>query len=195
MGSDLGQIHHELSQQLRWLHTKWQEYRALYGHSAERVQQLNGAAPLFFGILQRIMFDDVLLHLARLTDRATMGGRQNLSFVRLPPLVDSKIQRKVERGVDRVLKAAEFARDRRNRTIAHCDLPTLRNVHPKRLAHASRRRVDRVLDAMAAVMNEIEGHYEKSEVLYRSPSEPGGSQALLWRLQGSRLSRPSRSRA
>jgi hypothetical protein len=189
MGSELGQLHHELSQQLMWLHSKWAEYRALYGHSAETVQRLNAAAPFFFGILQRILFDDVMLHLARLTDPPTSFGRENLTFQRLPPLVDQRIRRKVERGVKRVLKATEFARDRRNRTIAHCDLPTLRNLHPKRLAHASRLRVGRALAEMARLMNDVESHYEGSEVMYRGISEPGGAQTLLWKLQGERLVR------
>lgn len=187
MGRELGEIHHELSQQLMWLNSKWQEYRALFAHSASRVEQLNGAAPFFFGMIQQVLFNDVLLHLARLTDPSTTAGRHNLTFQRLPALVHPSLRRKVERHLRAVLKKTEFARDRRNRAIAHCDLPTLRRMHPKRLAHASRRRVGQALESMAVLMNAIEAHYEGSEVFYDSPGEPGGAQTLVWKLQGSRL--------
>ncbi len=187
MGTDLGTIHHELSQQLMWLHSKWQEYRALFAHSAARVEQLNRTAPFFFGMIQQVLFNDVLLHLARLTDPPRTGSRENLTFQRLPALVDASLRRQVDRRLRAVLKKTEFARDRRNRVIAHCDLPTLRNLHPRRLAHASRRRVGNALDSMADLMNHIESHYEHSEVFYKAPGEPGGAQTLMWKLQGSRL--------
>ena len=187
MGDDLGTIHHELSQELVWLNSKWQEYLDLFAHSQSRVDQLTDAAPFFFGMIQQVLFNDVLLHLARLTDPPSTGGRQNLTLQRLPPLVKASLRRRAERRLRAVIKNTEFARDRRNRVIAHSDLPTLRKQHPKRLAHASRRRVRQALEGMATLMNEVERHYERSEVFYQSPGQPGGAQTLVWKLQGSRL--------
>ncbi|MDE3042969.1 MAG: hypothetical protein KGJ82_20690 [Nitrospirota bacterium] len=68
MGSPLGELYDIISTQVTWVHLKWKEHRALFGTSQERVNFLNEAAPVFFASLQETLWDDVLLHLCRLTD-------------------------------------------------------------------------------------------------------------------------------
>lgn len=52
MGSPLGEIYHVLSDEVSWLHLKWNDFRALFAEP-ENVELFNAAAPVFFHDLQR----------------------------------------------------------------------------------------------------------------------------------------------
>src|SRR5262249_16908021 len=83
MGTDVGAAYFDLYNTLSWLHVKWQQYRQLFADETH-VDVLNQTAPMLFGSLQRTLFDDVMLHLARITDAPTMMGRENLTVQMLP---------------------------------------------------------------------------------------------------------------
>jgi HEPN superfamily AbiU2-like protein len=79
-----------------------------------------------FRRLQEELWEMSLLHIARLTDPPFSFGNKdkpNLSFKALPNLVtDAKAKADVTTHVEQAIKATEFARDWRNRQIAHKDL-------------------------------------------------------------------------
>jgi len=87
LGPDLGHVYHALYNECAWLHIKWHQYLVLYGTKPERIDLLNRSAGLFFRIVQDTLWEDTLLHLARLTDRPTSMGKNNLSVQRLPSLI------------------------------------------------------------------------------------------------------------
>jgi hypothetical protein len=60
MGSQLGEIYHSLSDQVSWLHLKWDTLCELFANR-ETVDLLNSAAPAFFHELQRQMREDIFL--------------------------------------------------------------------------------------------------------------------------------------
>ncbi len=47
MGSDLGQLCHELQNDLVWLGHKWSEFQELFARGPERIELLNKAASNF----------------------------------------------------------------------------------------------------------------------------------------------------
>ena len=79
MGPELGPLYDAMWQQLAWLHHKWDQYVELYGTADTRLTILNEAAPMFFRVVQDTLWDDVLLHIARLTDSPQSMGKPNLS--------------------------------------------------------------------------------------------------------------------
>src|SRR5687768_5435358 len=89
MGNTLGSQFHELYNEFIWLNDKWREYTELFGTSPERINLLDRAAPRFFAFLQHALFEDTLLHIARLTDSPRSGGHHTLSIQRLPQLIDN----------------------------------------------------------------------------------------------------------
>jgi len=187
MGQELGELCHDLYREVAWLHVKWQEYRELFGASRERVQLLNRVAPAFFGFLQSVLFDDILLHITRLTDPPRSVSKDNLTVQRLSALLQSAdLKLRVDKLVEQAKQRSDFARDRRNRWIAHRDLLTARNQSPQPLAKASRDAVEQAMAAIRDVMNEVESHYEKARVAYEHSIEPlGGAAALVARLERS----------
>lgn len=188
MGTDLGTLYYDLFSQVAWLHAKWEQYRELFDRGSERIDLLNKTAPLFFGLLQDTLFDDVLLHLARLTDPPQSGPKSrpqdNLTLLRLTDLVnDRTLKTHVKTALKGVQKSCKFAREWRNKRLAHTDLLIYRNRQAKPLATASCKNVEAALTAMRELLNSIEGHYSDSEVAYDLESEPGGADFLVYYLE------------
>ena len=114
MGSDLGEVFHQLMQEAAWLHLKWNEYIALFAN-ATRVNQLNRAAPGFFRMVEETWSDDLILHICRMTDK----GNDVLTVRLIPKLVTVALRDEVNSRLRRLTAAVDFARDWRDRRIAH----------------------------------------------------------------------------
>lgn len=167
MGPALGTIYNALWNDTAWLHAKWNEYRKLYGRSAERVDLLNQVARRFFRLLQDVLFEDTLLHLARLTDPPASFGKKNLSLRQLPPLVpNGQLAAELEALVAVAEDACVPARRWRNRRLAHRDLALALATTGDPLPGISRADVQRALGATSAVLNRLERHYWNSETRY-----------------------------
>ena len=65
MGAELGNYYHHLENELTFLYMKWQEYLGLFGKE-ECVNVLNETASGSFFIIQQSLWDDIVLHVARL---------------------------------------------------------------------------------------------------------------------------------
>lgn len=181
MGDELGGQFNRLTNECAWLHLKWGEYVALFGDKESRVDLLNAAARGFFGMVQTSLWEDILLHICRITDDPEVGRRrrQTLSVRRLPGLVDASIAEKIRKLVSVAVTKSEFARDWRDRHIAHRDLKLALRDGAKPLAPASRRGVKDAIAAIVATLGAVEQHYRKSETLYEHVSQLGDAVALL----------------
>jgi hypothetical protein len=186
MGAALGNIRYELFSQIALLHIRWKSYRAFFAGSQGIIDLLNATAPSFFYDLERIMWEDVLLHLCRVTDPQETMKKGNLTIQRLAPLVSNLIVKKeLEILIDTAIAKTAFARDWRNRRLAHTALPPMPGEVAKPLATASRQHVEEALAAIRAVMNRLESHYLGCPVLYEQVFEPlGGPASLLAILRG-----------
>lgn len=177
----LGEIYYALHNEVVWLYLKWKAFRALFARSPETIKLLNVAAPAFFHELQRMMWEDILLHLCRLTDPPQSMGHDNLTVRRLPDSIpDANLQNQVRPLVDASRQKTEFARDWRNRRLAHKELPPTAGQVAQALASASCQHVEDALAAIRRTMNCIEQHYLDSPVSYEHSIEAlGGVESLL----------------
>lgn len=172
LGPRLGPLYHELYYEVVWLHAKWKQYRHLYA-TAENVELLNEAAGFFFGVVQRVMWDDALLHVARLMDPPRSMGKDNLTLLRLPEVVENAaLSARVAPLVEAAVSACGFARDLRNRRLAHQDLQLALDSGAEPLPGVSRAQMEEALAAMRAVLNEIEGHYWNSSTAFEHVLAP-----------------------
>lgn len=182
MGADLGGVFYALYNEVVWLHAIWQEYRVLYGTNEEQLQVANRAAGFFFRIVQDELWDAVLLRIARLTDPPKSAGVANLTLRVLPSLVgDEALSIEVTRLVDVCIKKAAFAREHRNKRIAHSDL--FHATNPVPLSGISRRHVEEMLEALRKVMNVLDVRYRETTVMYRDFISTDGAQRLLYVLK------------
>jgi hypothetical protein len=187
MGQELGNVFFGLRNECITLHWKWGEFVELFGTSPERIALLNKSAGAFFRIVQDTLWDDVLLRIARLTDAPQFGSKknnkENLTLLRLPHLVEPPLRAKVENLLRECLAKCDFARDWRNRRIAHSDL-ALALDHPGAvpLVSASRQHVKDALGAIVALLNAVLVHYLNAEAMYEV-HPLGNSLSLLYVLR------------
>lgn len=182
MGQELGQQYHLLRNECQWAHFKWEEFESLFGASQAQVDLLNGSAPLFFRIVQDLLWEDALIHLCRMTDPPSRGKKQNLTIQNLPDLVKPEIRKSLETLISQADQKTQFARDWRNRRIAHKDLDLALKTSIKALTPGSRSQVTCALQGVASALNFLENHYCGSLVMYKDIKSVHGAESLLYYL-------------
>lgn len=184
MGQELGASFYELYRRLVELHVLWLQYRQLFGGDPETVHLLNRTSGLFFKIVQDELWDSVLLGVSRMTDPPTTGKKRNLTIQSLPPLIsDTELQGEVQNLCDRALVAAEFAREHRNKRIAHQDHDYLSNRSSDPLSGISRKLIEEMLAALRAVLNRLDLHFRDSTVMYEDFVDESGARVLVHKLR------------
>jgi hypothetical protein len=173
MGSDLGAVYNVLTNDVTWLHAKWEQYRALFAKSERRIDLLNETAGYLFRLIQDTLFEDVVLGLARLTDPIQTGRgakqQENLTLQRLPTLVpDPALSSEVTALATAALAACAAPRSWRNKRLAHRDLAVALATAGDPLPGISRADVEAALMAFRALLNRLERHYWDSEVYYQT---------------------------
>lgn len=181
MGEPLGKLYHALSNELAWLYLKWGEYVELFGTKPSRIDLLNRAAGGFFRIVQDGLWEDVLLHITRLTDAPRSAGRANLTIRALPRLITSLEVLPVVQGlIETAVAKAEFARDWRNRHIAHTGLELALKDGAEPLKPASRAAVKDALASISRVLNAVSQSYLGETTAYEMTEALHGAAGLLY---------------
>lgn len=180
MGPDLGLLFYLLKQDLFQVYIQWNEYVEAFGTSAERIDLLNAAAGGFAKSAQDALWADVLLGLTRLTDPPKSFRKNNLSVTRITELLEGELKQTVLNLLEVAIGSAEFARDWRNRYLAHRDLSHGMDSSATPLEEASRLKVRDCLAAVVAVMNEVESKLEDSTTMYSEARYPNGVVDLLY---------------
>lgn len=190
MGQDLGQLFHELESEVWWLHHKWNEFKELFGKEQERMDLLNEVASNFFYLVHQVLYENVMLSLCRLTDPPESRSRQlrrkvrNLTFLCLSDLIsDPSLRVAAEAAAQQIRQKSEFARDWRDRRLAHIDLMTLRNSHPLPLPVVDAKHVDDALQSIGDLFDLLYKHYSLSPVLLSFYSNPWGAGTLVHYLE------------
>ena len=175
MGRELGCVYSALMNDVTLLHAKWRQYKQLYAHSRERVALLNEVSGYFFGVVQRTLWENVLLSLARLTDPPKSVGKDNLTLERLPDLIGNpKLACELKGLVEAVHKACKSARTWRHRRLAHSDLGLALASSSDPLPGVTREEVEAALEAIRAALNRLAAHYWQSEMDYYPVIPHGG---------------------
>lgn len=159
LGDQNGKIFYNLWQE--WAHAKdrLDEYNRLY--SADTADLLNMISPGFFGDLQYILVDDLVLRLSRLTDK----NRRSVSVHKLPRVFTDQpdLRQKTIDYAEKAAKYAESAKDWRNRKIAHLDMRRIAGGIP--LKELNIRQIRKGLESVLGAMNVVELHVFGSGIL------------------------------
>lgn len=160
----------------------WQAYRSLFGLRRERVALLNDGSGSIARIMDRAMFDSVVLSLCRLRDPAASGPRgrlANLTLERLgrslePPSADwPQLLSEVERCGERLVAL-------RNKSLAHADLDVAIGAVP--MSGVSRATVEAMIDAIKACLDHVHLTRLNISVDWTLPWVEEGAAGLLQRL-------------
>ncbi|POR65110.1 AbiU2 domain-containing protein [Pseudomonas syringae] len=186
MGEELGSVFFALHHEVIYLGIVWQQYMQLYGNSAENINTLNQTAGLFFKVIQNELWDSVLLQIAALTDPATIKGKKNITLLALPALVQDPVMRgEIQKLCDLALCETEYAREHRNKRIAHND----HDYHVVReavcLSGISRTKVEEMLIAIRNVLKYVQHKIRDVDFLYDRFIDESGAALLLRKLKNS----------
>ena len=179
MGSPLGLLFHHLWQECALLHGQWGQYVDLYGTDARSFELMNHAARDFFQVAQNALWQSILLHVSRFTDPAVMNKKRNLSLFALLDFQATMPTIDLKSLVASVESEALFARDWRNRLIAHRDYDIACGASPLPLAHASRDQVNRALAAIANAVKVVEVHFTGATTHFTTDLYSEGARSLM----------------
>lgn len=179
MGEQLGAVCYALYSELVFLNARWDQYRHLFGSSKEIVDLINRHGPFFFRVVQDSLWEQTLLHIARLTDPVRTGKNENLSIHRMVELIEDE-ELKVEAGklAEICTAKATFAREHRNKRLAHRDLQHALHASAEALGGVSRADVGEILATLADLMNLMEMRYREVTSTFR-PFGSGGARSLI----------------
>lgn len=117
-GPSLGPVVYEIDKEVVWMCAKWQQHRMLFDD--EVIPILQNTAKDFFMIVNIVFVYDVILSLTRLTDPYEQGKYRNLSLYSLiETMGDEPLRQELEKRIIKAKELAQFARDWRNKHIAH----------------------------------------------------------------------------
>ena len=141
---------------------------------------MNKAEPLFFYFVQNALFDDTIMHIARLTDKEESRGQKNLTIRGLKDRVDEgEIKSEVEMLTNIAIDKAAICKKIRNKILAHKDIKWVKKkAHP--LKEASQKQVKEAIDAIAAVIKAIWSRYECIRISLKIPEIHAGAYSLLY---------------
>lgn len=177
MGDQLGPVFNGLWQENGILHLTWNEYRALFGTSEEVVNTLNDAARGFFGMVQSSWWDEILLHICRMTD----DRKDVLSVHRMVKLVKPAIRDRAKELLNTVEERVAFAREWRDEHIAHRSLERALNPEVTPLPTASRQAVADAIQTLDDLFHFVENHYcQTVPTYYGALSALAGADSLMY---------------
>jgi hypothetical protein len=193
--SDIDEIYTPLFHQVSHLHAKWEIFCQLYASGNEIIELLNFSSGGFFRVCQDVMAYDTLLNITRLTDpkQTRMGKnvRENLTLERLASSIDGgqfpKLKDDIERLLADSMNKCDFARELRNKLIAHNDLST--NLHHRAalISTATKRNIEDALESIRHVMNSVSSYFNGGIVVYQVASMNSDGNTLIVRLRQAKL--------
>lgn len=182
-----GELFYELWTNIAHLHLNWKNYRSLFGTSPERIDLLNWAASSFFGLLNGILRNDVILAVARLTDPPRSAGKPNASLAalieKLVPFIDESLTKELQLELNKIQSLCQPIRDIRNRILAHDDLATTLKYHPDPLLGISRAYIEEILEKIRNLFGSIEKKFRGSQTSHQYIISRNDGEDLIYALE------------
>lgn len=184
---EIYEIYKPLFNQVSHLHAKWGIFCQLYASSSEIIDLLNSSSAGFFRVCQDVLAYDILLTISRLTDPKQTGKRDNLSLERLVSSIDGVKFPNLKDEIEQFLAASKakcsFARDLRNKLIAHNDLSENLQSNGALISMATKKNIEDAFESIRNVMNAVASYFEHSTVAYELASMPSDGNVLIARLR------------
>src|ERR1700688_4276000 len=186
MPQEVARLYHSVWADVVQVHFVWQSYAQLYG-SDDSIKVLNSCASSFFARLQRSLYAELVLRIARLADPAKSGPgrRDNASFFRLADAVreagDAALADQLKCAAETFKGTARAISVVRHRQIAHRDLNVALRVEP--LLAVTSGQIEDALRCARSFMHIVEGKYLGSMTGYEHAVEAGGADHLLFWLR------------
>ncbi|MBK7438304.1 MAG: hypothetical protein IPI77_16255 [Saprospiraceae bacterium] len=183
MGHEFGTVYHALRNEMIGLTFRWKEFEILYSKKS-RVDLLNQAAPFFSFVVQKTFWENIILSIAKLTERAKNGEDKSITLLLLFGYIDDRMFLKTLKPLKKnVINYSKFSRVLRNQWIAHKDFGQVTGENGVTLQWPSAKMIKEFLQASYALMNAIEFRYLTSTTGYDLAIHSGGALSLLYTIE------------
>lgn len=162
MGPDMGKLYSALWHKVFTLYNNWGEFSELFLSDPHRVDLINDCASQFFGMMQDIMAEHIVIQFYRITDSPGSGSGKNVTIRNIPSLIDPSEKDKVNSLVNDAVLSRESLVNWRNKVFAHLDYAVIANNKTKLLDKLDEETINECINKIIAVLNFVEGHYEIS---------------------------------
>lgn len=183
LGSDFARVLYAVLSEWTAAWVRHNELFTLFG-DRENIEILNMVEPRFFGDVQRLFYNDLILHIARLTD----PSKRSLSVHSLERYVkdDPDLLERLRNNRKAAITAAEPVRDLRNRSLVHRDKALVMSGSDD-LMPVTPKVCKQVLDCVYDTLKTIEMHFMESHLTNEVHHSAAGSSLvdLLGRLVSS----------
>lgn len=165
-----------------FLATAWDDYQALFLRDPKSIEIMNWFAPSFFRHCQEALLDDVLLRIARLTDRSSTNGRANLSATRLleeargvvPDTLVADLLNELSQLNARIGAISEH----RNKRIAHSDMHA--SLGDRAIPPVTAKVIQEAIREISSVFHRLDQALNRpSSILFGPAIRSGGAEQLL----------------
>jgi len=185
MGPDFGSLFYEFRNEILTITYMWDEYEELYGTKESRIDILNESAPTFFYLVEKVMRENILLGITRLTDPPVMNGKKNVSINAIPDFLnDTDLKSQINKKLKILKSSTQFCRDWRNRHIAHTDYNLRIDSQAKPLEASTRKKIKQALDEIQNVFNVISSKFINTTYMFDALRSRDGALDLLYTLEG-----------
>ena len=184
MGDELADVFWALGNEVHFLSRLYDDSRHLFGDGSEnRVRMMNKAAPAFFHRVQITFERELMLGICRVTDPVSTGNKENLTVLRLDQMLEQcsvGLRKGVKVRAESARVASEFARDWRNRWLAHKDLElSVEAPSARPLSAATLGKIDVALTALDDVLKSVSTVFNGNGAGFRGITQYGGSASLI----------------
>ena len=153
------ELYEFLKKEIWLLHSRWITFAQLYRKGDLRLELLNEVGSSFFHMLQWLLYDDLQLGLAKLTDdRHDTASLVQLQR-RLDKHADSQLAKRAGAVLQRLVGSVDAIRKQRDNVIAHYALDQATNAHAEKLPDVYYTEIVAALELVREYMNLIELHY------------------------------------
>ncbi|SYZ72745.1 conserved hypothetical protein [Candidatus Zixiibacteriota bacterium] len=152
-----------LNREVIELNMHWDIFKQLYTGRSLLIDLLNESAPVFFGKLQTILLDDIILAISRLSDPAKSGNNENLSLKKMKEGLDAKgyddLKEKLARRIIEIDSKCESFRRHRNKRVAHRDLTAKVRPLEENLPDIKVGDIEAAILNINGFLNDVEANY------------------------------------
>ncbi len=156
---ELRELFEVLNEEVTWLHTVWELYIQFYGTSDENYKIMNASAPQFFAILKTMLFNELVMILNRLTEKATTLGKANASLekliAQLDVVQDAKLISSLQQRLLRTRNNYNAFRIWRDKILSHNDFAIALQRESCDLPGITREEAEAAIHEIADFMNEF----------------------------------------
>lgn len=175
MTPDLLPLFESINNEVIQLSYRWKIYLQLFDSGEENLHLLNTSGSNVFQILQKLIVDDTILALYRLTDKEKSSGQENASIknflTKATPYLNQASLDELSRTLIGLNFCVENLRAHRNKTIAHKDLDHA--VGTKQLPDVNYDDLENSMENLRKIMSTLGKELFNWQTCYSVVSLPG----------------------